>query len=77
MMFKLQMIYEIVEENSRRLANLGPTYRNYARINKVEDINNYMTLQDDLSNKQELREKYVSFIFLLNFIFSIKFNKFI
>ena len=61
-MFKLHMIFEIVEENSRRLANLGPTFRNYARIDRVENINYYLTLQDDLSTKPELREKYVSFI---------------
>ena len=76
-MFKLHMIFEIVEDNSRRLANLGRTFRNYARIDRVENINYYLILQDDLSTKPELREKYVSFIFLLNFIFSIKFNKFI
>ena len=56
------MIFEIVEENSRRLANLGPTFRNYARIDRVENINYYLTLQDDLSTKPELRGKYVSFI---------------
>ena len=61
-MFKLHMIFEIVEDNSRRLANLGRTFRNYARIDRVENINYYLILQDDLSTKPELREKYVSFI---------------
>ena len=77
MMFKLQMVYEIVEELSTRIANQGPTYRNYVRIDTVENLDDYMTMQEKLSNEAELREKYVSFIFLLNFIFSIKFNKFI
>ena len=57
-MFKLHMIFEIVEDNSRRLANLGRTFRNYARIDRVENKNDYLILQDNLSTKPELREKY-------------------
>ena len=57
-MFQLHMIFEIVEDNSRRLANQGPTFRHYARIDRVENINDYLILQDNLSTKPELSEKY-------------------
>ena len=56
------MIYEVVEDISRRVANLGPSFRNYVRIDRVENINDYLAMQDALSTKPELKEKYASFI---------------
>ena len=56
------MIWEAVEEISRRVANIGTSFINYVRIDRCENINDYLAMQDALSTKPEIKDKYVSFI---------------